>query len=124
MKARLLKSFVLSLFFCVFFFVSYLHTPRGNYYTNYSLNQVLDVAKNDQQVVIYFARDDCSDCKLVDQKLVKANGHLRKTVYRIETRNEPDQEAIKNILNENNIQKVPTFLFVRRKTTIKIEALF
>lgn len=120
MKAKWLNSFVLSLFFCVFFLVSYLHIPRGNYYTNYSLDQVLDVAKKDQQVVIYFARSDCPECQKVDDILQSKQHQLNQNVYRIDTQSEKNRTKLMTVLSSLKIKEVPSFVSVRQKKKTKL----
>lgn len=124
MKVKWLNILLLSLFFCVFFLVSYLHTPRGHYYTDYSLTEVLTLSKKDDDIVIYFARDDCSECQLLDEQLRESDSYLHNNVYRIETKKEIDREELSNFLSENNINKVPTLWLKRNKTSLEREALF
>lgn len=60
--------------------------------------------------IIYFARDDCPECKKMDSYLHKQASNLPLTIYRIETRKEPNQEKLKILLMQEGIKEVPTFI--------------
>lgn len=120
MKVKWLNVTLISLFFCVFFFASFLHSPRGNYYTDYSLTQVLNISKKDSDIVIYFARNDCPECQKVDDILQSKQGELRKNTYRIETRSEKNREKLSSILSTLKIKEVPSFVAVHQQNKRKM----
>ncbi|MDA9469885.1 hypothetical protein C240_15 [Enterococcus sp. 5H] len=77
--------------------------------------------KEDSPVIIYFARDDCPDCQEMDSYLHSNRVKLAQTVYRIETRKEPNQHLLKQLLDEQNITKVPTFVQREGQELIKLK---
>lgn len=111
------------IFLCVFFFVSFLTAPKGNYSTDETFSEVLDMVKSEDEFVIYFARDDCPECQKVDKLLKKNNGKLKKDIFRIETRTDPSQQILREFLKENGINKVPTFWSFDTKTVIKVQMI-
>lgn len=116
MNERRHQAVMVSLFFCVFLFVSFLHTPRGHYYTNYSLDQVEEVAKLNKEIVLYFARSDCPSCQKMDALLKERSGTLWKEVYRIDTQKEKNQSKLRSYLTSLKIEKVPTFVKKKQKS--------
>lgn len=120
MTIKWLNILLLSLFFCVFFLVSYMHTPRGKYYTDYSLTEVLTLSKKDDDMVIYFARSDCPECQKVDEILQLKSGKLNENVYRIDTRSEQNRLKLNTALTSFGIEKVPSFVAIRQQNKRKM----
>lgn len=119
MSVKFHSRLMFSLFFCVFFFVSFLHVPEGYYYTDKSFSDIESFVEEDKDCVIYFARDDCPECRSVDILLKQNNGKLAKDVFRIETRRDPNVTELKEFLKQKKIKKVPTFWSVDTKRVIE-----
>lgn len=89
-------------------------------YRQAPLNEVMQI--NDQDIIIYLARNDCPDCKQVDALLKRNAKKLSMPVYRIETRIEENQSLLKQLIEQENIASVPTFLQKRDQDIERIEA--
>lgn len=117
------RKILLSLVFCVWFCVSIFHIPLGKYYTDYTFSEVKILIKKDRNSIVYFARDDCSECKRIDKLLIKNNGNLKTNVYRIETRSDPSKLDLRFFLQTNRIEKVPTFWSAETKSVVKVQTI-
>lgn len=123
MSARTHSRLMFYLFFCVFFFVSFLHVPRGHFYEERSFSEIQTLIENNQNGVVYFSRNDCSECQELDKLLIKNDGKLQKDVYRIETRNDLNTKELREFLETEKIKKVPTFWSIDAKRVIKEQVI-
>jgi thioredoxin-related protein len=96
------------IFLCVFFFVSFLTAPKGNYSTDKTFSEVLDMVKSEDEFVIYFARDDCPECQKVDKLLKKNNGKLKKDISGLK-REQIQATDFEGILRRMELIKYPLF---------------
>lgn len=113
----------LSAFVCLCFSVSCLlfRQYSTKYHDNSNLYSVTQLTKKKQSVVIYLAKNSCSDCKKVDKELKKKRHQLNYPVYRIEVTEEKNKEQLNQLIEQNDVTTVPTFLLVSPKNVAKIE---
>lgn len=75
----------------------------------------------DKEIIVYLARDDCPKCKETDKYLHDNEKKLPTIIYRIETRKEPNKKLLDQLIRQQNIKKVPTFITKKNDKITKVQ---
>ncbi|OTN83958.1 hypothetical protein A5819_003508 [Enterococcus sp. 7E2_DIV0204] len=110
------KALFVSLLFLSSFVL--LSCSKANAVQHSTLDEVMNI--RDKEVIIYLARDDCPTCKKTDQQLKKVTAGSQPSIYRIETKKEPNRELLNKLIQEQNIKEVPTFLSKKNDKVFKV----
>lgn len=73
---------------------------------------------NSEEVIVYFGRPSCPDCRVFAPELKSAITNTGKEVYYIQTRTDSEDESLNSIREKYNIEFVPTLLKIQSGNVI------
>ena len=87
---------------------------NGHFYPENSFQEVIKKKEEKQSFYLYLGRKDCKECQRVTKKIEKQSQSLPMDVYYVDTKEETQQDLLRQFLSNYQIKTVPTFLEIKR----------
>ena len=87
---------------------------NGHFYPENSFQEVIKKKEEKQSFYLYLGRKDCKECQRVTKKIEKQSQSLPMDVYYVDTKEETQQDLLRQFLSHYQIKTVPTFLEIKR----------
>ncbi|EMF0128694.1 thioredoxin, partial [Enterococcus hirae] len=87
---------------------------NGHFYPENSFQEVIKKKEENQSFYLYLGRKDCKECQRVTKKIEKKSQSLPMDVYYVDTKEETQQDLLRQFLSNYQIKTVPTFLEIKR----------
>lgn len=87
---------------------------NGHFYPENSFQKVIKKKEEQQSFYLYLGRKDCKECQRVTKKIEKQSQSLPMDVYYVDTKEETQQDLLRQFLSHYQIKTVPTFLEIKR----------
>ncbi|MEX1447609.1 thioredoxin family protein [Enterococcus sp. C76] len=87
---------------------------NGHFYPENSFQEVIKKKEENQSFYLYLGRKDCKECQRVNKKIEKKSQSLPMDVYYVDTKEETQQDLLRQFLSNYQIKTVPTFLEIKR----------
>lgn len=87
---------------------------NGHFYPENSFQEVIKKKEEKQSFYLYLGRKDCKECQRVTKKIEKQSQSLPMDVYYVDTKEETQQDLLRQFLSHYQIKTVPTFLGIKR----------
>ncbi|EME7174923.1 thiol reductase thioredoxin [Enterococcus faecium] len=87
---------------------------NGHFYPENSFQEVIKKKEEKQSFYLYLGRKDCKECQRVTKKIERQSQSLPMDVYYVDTKEETQQDLLRQFLSNYQIKTVPTFLEIKR----------
>ncbi|PQE59173.1 thioredoxin family protein [Enterococcus faecium] len=87
---------------------------NGHFYPENSFQEVIKKKEENQYFYLYLGRKGCKECQRVTKKIEKQSQSLPMDVYYVDTKEETQQDLLRQFLSHYQIKTVPTFLEIKR----------
>ncbi|ROX59680.1 thioredoxin [Enterococcus faecium] len=87
---------------------------NGHFYPENSFQEVIKKKEEKQSFYLYLGRKDCKECQRVTKKIARQSQSLPMDVYYVDTKEETQQDLLRQFLSNYQIKTVPTFLEIKR----------
>ncbi|EPI26105.1 thioredoxin family protein [Enterococcus faecium] len=87
---------------------------NGHFYPENSFQEVIKKKEEKQSFYLYLGRKDCKECQRVTKKIERQSQSLPMDVYYVDTKEETQQDLLRQFLSHYQIKTVPTFLEIKR----------
>lgn len=94
---------------------------NGHFYPENSFQEVIKKKEEKQSFYLYLGRKDCKECQRVTKKIERQSQSLPMDVYYVDTKEETQQDLLRQFLSNYQIKTVPTFLEIKREKVRIVE---